>query len=69
MPRKIRDYKAELIDLGFAKQPRRGKGSHQVWKHPILRNAIVIAFKDGEDVPPYLEKQLQKARQQLESDS
>jgi predicted RNA binding protein YcfA (HicA-like mRNA interferase family) len=67
VPRKIRDYKADLLALGFNEQPRRGKGSHHVWKHPNLRDLIVIAFKDGEDVPPYLEQQLKRARQKLES--
>jgi len=52
MSRKIRDYKADLVALGFTEQPRRGKGSHRVW-NPKLRENIVIAFKDGEDVPPY----------------
>jgi len=45
---------------------RRGKGSHQNWKHPQLILIITIAFKDGEDVPLYLEKLLQKALQELE---
>ncbi|OUC14946.1 MAG: hypothetical protein B0A82_09490 [Alkalinema sp. CACIAM 70d] len=63
MPRKIRDYKAQIVELGFVQ--RRGKGSHQNWKHPKLRLIITIAFKDGEDVPLYLEKLLQKAVQEL----
>lgn len=63
MPRKIRDYKAEITRLGF--EQRRGKGSHQNWKHPKLRLIITIAFKDGEDVPLYLEELLQKAIQEL----
>jgi predicted RNA binding protein YcfA (HicA-like mRNA interferase family) len=63
MPRKIRDYKAEIAKLGF--EQKRGKGSHQNWKHPKLRLLITIAFKDGEDVPLYLEKLLQKATQEL----
>jgi len=66
MPRKIREYKNELRELGFTEAKRRSGGSHRVWKHPQLKAAIVIAFKDGEDVPSYLEQQLKKARQQLE---
>jgi predicted RNA binding protein YcfA (HicA-like mRNA interferase family) len=46
--------------------PKRGKGSHRVWKHPELKDAIMIAYKDGDDVPRYLEKQLKQALQQLE---
>lgn len=65
MPRKIRAFKAELLELGF-REARKGKGSHRVWKHPRLTNAIVISFKDGADVPVYLEQQLRKARKQLE---
>ena len=64
MPRKIRDFKAELINLGFTL--RQGKGSHQNWKHPKIRLVITIAFKDGADVPMYLEQQLRKIRRQLE---
>jgi predicted RNA binding protein YcfA (HicA-like mRNA interferase family) len=66
MPRKIQDYKAELIELGFT-AIRRREGSHRVWKHPKLRNTIVITFGDGKDTPPYLEQQLKKAREILES--
>ncbi|WP_199249257.1 type II toxin-antitoxin system HicA family toxin [[Phormidium] sp. ETS-05] len=65
MPRKIRDYKAELIKLGFVQ--RRGKGSHENWKHPQLQLLITIAFKDGEDTPLYLEKLLKQAIQELEA--
>ena len=60
MPRKIRDYRSDLIDLGFSK--RKGKGSHQNWKHPKLQLIITIAFQDGDDVPRYLEKLLIKAQ-------
>ncbi len=68
MPRKIRDYRSDLIDLGFSK--RKGKGSHQNWKHPKLPLIITIAFQDGEDVPRYLEKLLLKAQTLLsETDS
>jgi predicted RNA binding protein YcfA (HicA-like mRNA interferase family) len=65
MPRKIRDYKAEIIQLGFVKRP--GKGSHVNWKHPELPLVITIAFRDGEDVPRYLEKLLAQARAILDS--
>jgi predicted RNA binding protein YcfA (HicA-like mRNA interferase family) len=66
MPRKIRAYKAELTALGFTEQSRQGKGSHRVWKHPQLVDFIVIAYKDGDDVPRYLEKELKQAKRQLE---
>ncbi len=64
MPRKVRDFKNELISLGFAQ--RGGKGSHKNWRHPQLPLLITIAFKDGDDTPLYLEKLLKKAIQALE---
>ena len=65
MPRKIRNYKAELIALGFVQ--RRGKGNPQNWKHPQLQLLITIAFQNGEDTPLYLEKLLKQAIQELET--
>ena len=59
MPRKVRQFKKELQDLGFDWRP--GKGRHQVWKHPLLIEPIVIARKDGDDVPDYLERKLKIA--------
>ena len=59
MPRKIRQFKKEIQDLGFDWRP--GKGRHQVWNHPLLVSPIVIADKDGADVPGYLERQLKVA--------
>lgn len=49
MPRKVRQFKKQLKDLGFDWRP--GKGRHQIWKHPLLVEPIVIARKDGDDVP------------------
>ncbi len=37
-----------------------GKGSHAKWKHPAIADYIVIARKDGDDAPKYLEKQVQQ---------
>jgi predicted RNA binding protein YcfA (HicA-like mRNA interferase family) len=59
MPRKVRQFKKQLMDLGYDSRP--GKGSHQVWSHPLLVKTIVIADKDGADVQGYLEQQLQQA--------
>ena len=59
MPRKVRQFKKELQDLGFDWRP--GKERHQVWKHPLLIEPIVIARKDGDDVPDYLERKLKIA--------
>jgi predicted RNA binding protein YcfA (HicA-like mRNA interferase family) len=51
MPAKIRQLKADLAKAGFYWRP--GKGSHTVWKHPMLANIeITIAGKDGDDAKP-----------------
>ncbi|XWK89986.1 MAG: type II toxin-antitoxin system HicA family toxin [Phormidium sp.] len=66
MPRKIRELKAQIIREGFIYLPKRGKGSHERWRHPVLRKTLTISGKDGDDVPPYLEKQLAKLLTELE---
>lgn len=66
MPRKIRKFKKQLKDLGFDWRP--GKGRHQIWKHPLLVESIVIARKDGDDVPDYLEQDLKIALELLKED-
>ena len=65
MPRKIRDLKAQIAREGFVYLPKRGKGSHERWQHPLLKKTLTISGKDGDDVPPYLEKQLAKLLTQL----
>jgi predicted RNA binding protein YcfA (HicA-like mRNA interferase family) len=60
MPRKIREFKAQIAQEGFVFLPKRGKGSHERWRHPMLGKTITIPGKDGDDVPPYLENQLKK---------
>jgi predicted RNA binding protein YcfA (HicA-like mRNA interferase family) len=66
MPRKIRQFKKDLKDLGFTS--RSGKGRHQVWNHPLLIKPIVISEKDGADVPGYLEKDLKAAIKELKEE-
>ena len=63
MPRKVRQFKKQLKDLGF--DWRSGKGRHQIWTHPLLAEPIVIARKDGDDVPDYLEQDLKTALERL----
>jgi predicted RNA binding protein YcfA (HicA-like mRNA interferase family) len=58
MPRKIRELKAQIAREGFIYLPKRGKGSHERWRHPLLEKILTISGKDGDDVPRYLEKQL-----------
>lgn len=66
MPRKIRELKIQLAREGFIYLPKRGKGSHERWRHPLLRKTLTISGKDGDDVPIYLEKQLQRLLADLE---
>lgn len=60
MPRKIRQFKAELSREGFIYLSKRGKGSHERWRHPLLNKTLTVPGKNGDDVPLYLEKQLTK---------
>ena len=60
MPRKIREFKAQIVGDGFIYLPKRGKGSHERWRHPMLGKTLTIPGKDGDDVPLYLENQLKK---------
>lgn len=66
MPRKIRELKAQIAREGFVYLPKRGKGSHERWRHPLLRKTLTISGKDGDDVPLYLEKQLSRLLIELE---
>ena len=60
MPRKIPEFKAQIAREGFIYLPKRGKGSHERWQHPLIKKTLTIPGKDGDDVPTYLEKQLTK---------
>jgi predicted RNA binding protein YcfA (HicA-like mRNA interferase family) len=58
MPRKIREFKVQIEREGFVYLPKRGKGSHERWRHPLIGKTLTIPGKDGDDVARYLEKQL-----------
>lgn len=66
MPRKIRELKAQIAKVGFVCLPKRGKGSHERWRHPLLSKTLTISGKDGKDAPPYLEKQVKQLLTELE---
>lgn len=66
MPRKIRELKAQIMREGFVLLPKRGKGSHERWLHPLLRKTLTIPGKNGDDVPRYLEKQVTQLLVELE---
>ncbi len=66
MPRKIRELKAQIAQYGFVYLPKRGKGSHEGWRHPLIGKTLTIPGQNGDDVPLYLEKQLEKLLTELE---
>jgi predicted RNA binding protein YcfA (HicA-like mRNA interferase family) len=54
MPKKLRELKSLLRKAGFIQ--RAGKGSHTVWLHPKLSDAIVLSGSDGDDAKPYQQR-------------
>lgn len=65
MLRKIRELKVQIAREGFVYLPKRGKGSHERWRHPLIEKTLTIPGKDGDDAPLYLEKQLAKLLTEL----
>lgn len=65
MPKKIRELKQMLVSAGFKLLPGRGKGSHCVYKHPLLSQKITIAGKDGKDAKRYQELEVKKRIQEV----
>jgi len=62
MPRKVRQLKADLRRAGFVSAPKRGKGSHSVWLHPLApQNEVTLAGHDGDDAQPYQEREVRRA--------
>lgn len=64
MPKKIKELKSMLRKAGFIWRP--GKGSHTVWKHPLLPKPVVISGNDGSDAQQYQEKDVDEALKKLE---
>lgn len=60
MPRKLRELRADLRANGFARLKGRGKGDHEVWKHPTGVRAGLDG-KDSQDAKPYQEKHIREA--------
>ena len=61
-----------LQKAGFTLLPKRGKGSHSYWLHPLLDEPIILSGKDGSDARFYQEKavkQALKAIQRLQGDN
>ncbi|MUG91180.1 addiction module toxin, HicA family [Scytonema sp. UIC 10036] len=66
MPKKVRELKQMLQKAGFTLLPKREKGSHSCWIHPLLPNPVVLSGKDGKDAKSYQEKDVIAALEELE---
>lgn len=64
MPKKIRELKQMLRQVGFTELP--GKGSHTNWVHPSYAGKITISGKDGADAKRYQEKEVRQAIESIE---
>ncbi|MCS6869588.1 type II toxin-antitoxin system HicA family toxin [Thermus sp.] len=49
VPPRYRELRRWLRQAGFEPQSERGKGDHEVWKHPDGR---LVVLDPGEDPPP-----------------
>jgi hypothetical protein len=64
MPRKLRDLRAELRQVGADIETQRG--SHQKWGHPWVPDTkVVLAGPDSADAHPYQEKQVRRLLQRI----
>jgi predicted RNA binding protein YcfA (HicA-like mRNA interferase family) len=66
MPKKVRELKQILQQAGFSLLPKRAKGSHSYWVHPLLANPIILSGKDSKDARLYQEKDVLKAIKDLQ---
>ncbi|WP_414578432.1 type II toxin-antitoxin system HicA family toxin [Anabaena sp. CCY 9402-a] len=64
MPKKIRELKQWLRQVGFTELP--GKGSHSNWIHPLYAGKLTVSGKDGADAKLYQEKDVQQAIKEVE---
>jgi predicted RNA binding protein YcfA (HicA-like mRNA interferase family) len=65
MPKKIRELKAMLRKAGFRWRP--GKGSHNVWEHPLADKTVTLSGNDGRDARRYQEVEVQTQIRIVES--
>ena len=63
MPKKVRELKTMLRKAGFFSRP--GKGSHTIWKHPMLSAEVTISGADGGDAKPYQESDVRDILRKL----
>ncbi len=66
MVKKVRELKQILQQAGFSLLPKRGKGSHSYWEHPLLAKPVILSGKDSNDCRPYQEKDVLIALKDLQ---
>jgi predicted RNA binding protein YcfA (HicA-like mRNA interferase family) len=66
MAKKVRELKQMLQQADFSLLPKRGKGSHSYWVHPLLAKPIILSGKDSKDAHPYQEKDVLMALKDLQ---
>jgi predicted RNA binding protein YcfA (HicA-like mRNA interferase family) len=66
MPKKVRQLKQMLQQAGFSLLPKRGKGSHSYWVHPLVIKPVVLSGQDGSDAKSYQEKDVVNALAEIE---
>jgi predicted RNA binding protein YcfA (HicA-like mRNA interferase family) len=66
MPKKVGELKRMLQKAGFILLPKRGKGSHSYWIHPLLPKPVVLSGKDSKDAKIYQEKDIMASIKELE---
>ena len=54
-----------LLKAGFVLLPKRGKGSHSIFRHPLSKEDVKLSGKDGNDAKRYQEKQVQLAIEEV----
>ena len=67
MPKKVRELKQMLKQAGFTLIPKRGKGSHTIWKHPFYNGTITLSGKDSKDAGRYQERDVKRAIEEVKN--
>lgn len=61
MPRKVRQLIADLKRAKFVLLPRRGKGSHRIFKHRASETEVTLSGHTGDDAGNYQERDVREA--------
>jgi predicted RNA binding protein YcfA (HicA-like mRNA interferase family) len=67
MPKKIRELKSMLIKAGFVLLPKRGKGSHSIYRHPLASEDVKLSGNDGKDAKRYQEADVKRAIEEVKN--